>query len=401
MRHGVVDDALAVASRQRQRRSTLPLIGARSWPPERPLGGFGAASLVIAMIALVIASVALLASGALPAPVTPPGQPSIGLGVAPEPSAPVTAVPVSDDLRGTWLAMQPSAMTLDGRTGPATMRLVFEAAAIRVEAPTVRDGALFTGTTAAADHSTLVLETGGVPADPPVEEGGAPVAACRAGDTGRYSVHVSTDQSAVPAADPDVLVLALQHDACAARADILSRTWVRSLLGRSRGGTGILPVSSYLLAIALPPGGYTSAGTDSGWDVRSDDNLTGIRAYVDPRAVLDPCRPLEGTTDAAETVDEFVAAVRSTSGVRLVDRSNVAVAGRPATMLVLVGPASDACGAVGPVGWQTGTLWPLAPRTVLYLIEARPHLLILEPRSPDVAIRQSILELIEFADLQE
>jgi hypothetical protein len=283
-------------------------------------------------------------------------------------------------------------MTFDGRGGQAVLRLVIDPHAIRIEGPTLRDGDLFAATTAGVtDAGTLVLTTG-VGREPVMEVAGTVVAACEPGNAGSYT------WTAVPAAGGvDHLRLGLVEESCAARAAVMPRTWIRSLLG-SDGGTALLPVSSYLVRATLPRGAYTSEGTDSGWSVHTADDRSGIDALVDPRVVLDSCRPLDGQTDTATSTAAFLAALARNPGLQVASRRSISVAGRAGTEIVVRSRDAGACGPTGAFGWQTGTLWSVDPTMTLIAFDLPPHVLVIHVRGEDPGPRETVVRSLDVGD---
>jgi hypothetical protein len=104
---------------------------------------------------------------------------------------------------------------------------------------------------------------------------------CEAGAVGRYRWSV--------AGDPVRLTLAPIEDACPARAGAIGRTWTRTHLGSSTGGTAVVPDLGPLFQVTLPEGSYTTSSGPDSREIMDQPRGYSLIALRNPQAFVDPC----------------------------------------------------------------------------------------------------------------
>jgi hypothetical protein len=307
--------------------------------------------------------------------------------------------PLPGGLAGTWLGEQATDTSLDRHGGPATLRLAIGATTMTIASATLRDGDLFTTTTASdGGPARITVRTVSNDLQPAVAIAGTDLDACAAGDEGQYAWRVATTPDGI-----DHLALDLVDDACPARAAILPGRWVRSLLGSSHGGTALVTASAFVVRATLPAGDYTAEGSDSGWAIagRAPDwplpvpmpdglGSAGLDVLVDPRIVADACRPLDGVSDGTSSTAAFIEALAANPDLAVVDRAQVSLAGATATR-VTIRYSGGACTGSSPKGWQAGALFDIDTQTTVVLVDASPHVLVIVPHGSSQAVVDEIV----------
>lgn len=229
--------------------------------------------------------------GAAPTPsaTATPSPTASPIGSPTESSAPAAA---AEGLRTTWVADAAQITGLSEPSGPpANLAFVVNASGSGawIKASERNPTALrSTASSTGADVITLTLERAG--------------AGCAAGDLGRYRWTVS--------ADGLVLTVAALEETCALRKQALERRWVRSHMGASAGGPGVIDVFDPAFQVTLPAASWQAFTYEDVMETQSDDLI--LYAGKDPQGFTEPCAPGGGERLAiAPGIEAFEAYLRS------------------------------------------------------------------------------------------
>jgi len=337
--------------------------------------------------AALLGGAVLLGGGTRPSPVpVPTAVPSA------TPAVTTTATPASldtpADLRGSWLAASPEEPAL-GASGPR-IELVLDASGrnlvVRTPGGASREVLASAAGLAASDVVHLVATQGG--------------SGCSSGDTGDYRFTVSPDG--------EFLRLTAVKDLCAVRANVLARTWVRSLNGPSNGGTGVIDAFDPLFSVTLPTGSFAATTYTDAIEIgRSTPEMT-LFAVKDPQGFTDPCQATGGSRfPIARGADAFVAYFRQLKDFTVVSTTELEIDGHRAVHLVADANGDVSCPAGWLVEWQAkaetgGLSFHLSPgdRDTMYLVELPTTTIMLQVYGSTIstADEQAVLSTVHFLD---
>jgi hypothetical protein len=298
------------------------------------------------VVAIAIAAGVLLGPVGLLRPTSP-------LPPSPAPASPRADGPSAwpEAARGLWLA-DLDAGSIPGRPGQRVGLSIDDARATLV----TRDGgevlARSVATSAAAGSVAVRAEPGS--------------SLCGPGDSGSYRL----------AASPEGLSLALEpiDDACASRATVLARTWVRSLEGGRAGGHGFLGTFDPAVELALPDGPFSVSQVR---DVAEADYPDGrwLTVVRNPRGSTTPCRFEGGDPQSIPpTADAFAAYLGTIPGYT-VDAAVRTIDGHRALRLDVVSERSGPCQETvnefrtGETSVEQGWSRPVGGSHVLWVVE--------------------------------
>lgn len=371
--------------------SVMQAVGAEPQVRVRRIGG----RRLIHMNRLALASAAavIVAAGLFfvaPRPSGPGTDPTPSPSILPSASPTATAPPepAAEALRTTWIAEPAQIPGLPAPSGPpSNLGFVVNAggngAWVRAsdrDRTALRSSARATG----SDLLALTLERA--------------AAGCAAGDVGSYRWSVS--------ADGLVLSVTAVEEICAVRKQALERRWVRSHMGVSAGGPGVIDVFDPAFRVTLPAASWQAITYKDVMETQSEDLI--LYAGKDPQGFTRPCAPGGGERLAiAPGIEAFEVYLRSfpTFTVAATDQT---IGGFPSRHFDITSTPTTAC----PKGtrmaeWRANAepgdwFWFLSSgdpdsMDVIALPEAT-ILLQLIPQNGATVDTQAILDSIEFVD---
>jgi hypothetical protein len=194
-----------------------------------------------------------------PAPATIPSPPA--------PSPTVAPTPAPEALRANWLADAAGQSILGDGTGLIRLVVSANGASAWMLAPSGNEAGRSTVHSAAPDILELSLDR---------ERPG-----CAAGAVGRYRWSVTDDRLH--------LTLEAIEDECAARAEAMGRTWTRTHVGASDGGTAVVPDVGPLFQVTLPAGSYTTRPMTDAQEIFDQPRDYILYAWKNPQGFASPC----------------------------------------------------------------------------------------------------------------
>ena len=316
--------------------------------------------------AALLGGAALLAgsrpSTPLPTPVAPPSAapvPSATAISAPSPTAAVSESPVAEPLRSTWTAFAPANVTLGTGGGPVKLTIST------------------TGTTAASgnfgaagSYSSRIAPDGEDTVRVVLENA---VGECPAGTEGTYRWALSPDRSE--------LTLTEVSDACRNRAIEFSRTWVRSLLGATSVGSGVLDAFDPIFSVVMPDDAYEARELLDYVEVASPDH--SIQAWKNPQGFASACSQAE-RYPYAPGADAFVAYLAQNDAFTIIENTPLTIDGHHAVHVVIEAKKDYApCPSQDLMTWTPKALdghWILSPgdRDGVYLVDVGSDTVMLE-----------------------
>ena len=280
-----------------------------------------------------------------------PGQPAVG-GPGPTPSSTPTASPAPsastaalrpapDGTWGDWQAQLETPLTgVDGVGGHIQLSIDWQSGISSWIQTETGDLVLMSNSMAAPAGEIIYNASDGS-------------IGCQKGDIGRYS----WDRS------PDGLYLTLTaiDDACTARAEAYSRTWVHSLSAVNDGGRGVYPVRGWLLA-TLPSMRWALSDTDLHTMDATDPAISFV-VMEGPDGVDSPCDSTgRSSVSIPGTMSGIVDYVRSQPGFETTS-TDTTIDGRQAAHVTLTPKASFACPSGEYAIFRSGTDRILDPKT--------------------------------------
>jgi hypothetical protein len=305
---GLLETAMTTSSGRRPRPAPLARLHAGSLPsPRRETTRtlLIAAALVALLAALV--GFALLGGG------TRPTKPLVAVpstGPSSEPSAPIAGAPVDLGFRATWLANTRELQLLGTGSGPVSMTI--SANGTSLSAANFAPGATFDSTISkvADGQVRLVLD---------VASGG-----CEPGAVGTYRWNQSDDGS---------LLTLTGDDACATRAEALTRTWGRSLVGSTSRGSGFANSMTPMFSVALPDQNLSSRTLDDWIEVGGPGGFA-LSAFKNPQGFADACSTDEVRVPFVPGAAAFADFLEHNPSLVTQSREAVTVGGLPAIHIV-------------------------------------------------------------------
>ena len=173
-------------------------------------------------------------------------------------------------------------------------------------------------------------------------------AGCAADDVGTYL--------ATRAQDGLRIELEVIDDACAARSSALARTWHRSLMLDSAGGTGLLDPFAPAIRVTVPAAEWSTAVFDEGLALGSDNLGIDLLVMKDPQGVTEPCAEQGGApVDIGRGSGAFAAYLDGLPGVDVATEPAV-VATYPGLRLTATSTRDPDCPATrSMVAWRTSS----------------------------------------------
>jgi hypothetical protein len=385
----VIDAVLQTVETEPQvRRPVLGLPFRRAQPVNR----LSLAVAAVAVVAILAGGTYLLTSnrgpgvGQIPSP-SPTGSP------VPPASPSFTPALSPESMRGTWVAVNGPAPSAGG---PAPMlRLVIESNRIRI-----LDGG----------RATLVSPVVAGAFDEFAVVSATSISECNEGNLGRYRYAFGSDGTTL-GTEGTLLGLTVVSDDCDARRSALKRTWVHAIDADNAGGRGVATQFSPMFMVTLPVQTYTAGSGPDGLTLDASDG----RAFVatrNPWGWTQPCSENGGSKlELAPTIDAFSAYLATLPGFT-VQRSEVAIDGRPAVHLVVPTAKTPDCQKGGPnnghvMEWTTGDAgspggWFIRQGDTdsIYLVEVNGSLFLLQWLAPtiDEAAELEVLSTVHFID---
>lgn len=357
-------------------------------PTVAAAGQFRTLWIAVALVATLVAAlgIALLTAGRQPAPALVDAAPSAST------MSPTVRAAVDARLRQPWVADQPASLSFDGKSGPRQYALEFDAdgtaAAVRVAAV-----ARLASTVEIVGPAEMWFTTS--KAGDAVSRDGSSLGGCEVGDVGRYRW--------VAAPDGATLSLEAILDACRARANVLTRTWSRSLTGDSLGGRGVVDAFAPSFLATVPDGTYATIRTPDAIEIWAADQSVGLLAWKDPQGFVDPCDPAAGRYAIDAGADAFVDYFRQDPGFTVVSADPTTIGDYPATHLVVEARTDHPCPSGWLVEWQpkaesTDYSWHLAPgqRDSVFIVERPDATVLLQVLEAPAEVEAAIVSSVAF-----
>ncbi|HEV7809545.1 MAG TPA: hypothetical protein VGO64_03010 [Candidatus Limnocylindrales bacterium] len=235
------------------------------------------------------------------------------------PSAPTSGPPLDESLRATWLADADANAVLQSGGGPVSLRVGTSGADI--SATNFGPGHAYGSTLfrARADEIEVVLNA----------DGGN----CRAGAHGVYRWALSADRS--------ILTLTGVADDCAGRRIVLERDWVRSLVGPTSIGAGVVNTMSAAFKVVLPDKPYDTRTLDDFVEIAAPDGFS-LMVFKNPQPFVDACSTAEERVAYKPGGAAFVDAFRHNDAFTVSESIPVMVDGHDAIHVTIGGKANYA-----------------------------------------------------------
>ncbi len=237
----------------------------------RPIGPWRV--IPMGRLALVGAMAVIIATGSFLLLTRPRQDVSNQPSASPSPSGSPSAVgggpPLADALRSTWVAFANEDPVLSTGAGPVSLLVSPVGTSVAAENFGPGHGYASTAIQAAPDQIEVVLARSG---------GG-----CLEGDRGVYRVQVNDDRSH--------LILTSISDACANRARVFVRTWVRSLDDPSNVGAGAITALDPGFSIVLPDDEYQTRHLTDFVEIAGSN--VSLMVHKNPQPFVDPCSTAE------------------------------------------------------------------------------------------------------------
>jgi hypothetical protein len=212
----------------------------------------------------------------------PPAPPS----ASPSTSARAGGDRLDDALRARWIATASAHPLLGNGSGPVALSVTAGGNGMSAENFGPGHGYASSAGQIGVDQLELVLE----------QDGGD----CTAGTRGVYRWALFSNRSQ--------LVLTKVSDPCEKRAAVLARTWVRSLVGATTMGAGVVDTMNPDFAITLPDDAYQTRTLDDFAEIAGTHG-NSLMAFKNPQPFVDPCSDAEERVPykpgAAAFVDHF------------------------------------------------------------------------------------------------
>lgn len=303
---GLLESAMATTARRQPRPAWLARAraGSVSTPRSETTRTLLIAAALVALLLLIV-GFALLGGGGR----TPP--PFADTSPSPVVSAVADGGPVEESLRATWIGNTRELPLLGTGAGPVSMTI--SSSGTGLSASNFAPGATFDSTISNADatHVHLVLDRA---------SGG-----CEPGAVGTYFVALSDEGSH--------LDLVATDDECATRAEALTRTWGRSLLGDSSRGSGYVTSIDPPFSVDLPDQRLSSRTLDDMVEIGGENGFS-LMGFRNPQGFVDPCSTAQERYPYEPGADAFADFLEQNPGLDVVSRTELTIDGKPAIHVV-------------------------------------------------------------------
>jgi hypothetical protein len=312
----LVGHVAAATSRRRPRPAWLARLRqarATSGPARSTALVAGLAVIALAMLGLAVAAGGNRTSpDVVPPAVATPAASAVPV-ESPGPAASDAPAAVDPSLRGRWMTAVEQLPALGNGAGPISFTV--GAPGLDAAVANLAPGATFAGTIGAVadDQVRLVLAAEG--------------AGCAAGDEGTYRWSLNGDGS--------LLTLQPVTEACATRATVLGRTWIRSLTAPASRGSGLVDAFDPWFTIGLPDKAYEPRQLDDFVEIASPDG-TSLMAWKNPQGFTDPCSQAD-RYPWAPGADALVAYFRQNPAFTVLEAAELQIDGHRAIHLVIGG----------------------------------------------------------------
>ena len=289
----------------------------------------------------------------LPTPAAPPSAapvPTPTVSSPPAPTAAVSEFPVAESLRSIWTAFAPANATLGTGGGPVNL-------AISTRGTTIASGNFGTAgsyssriTPDATDTVRMVLERS--------------AGTCAAGAVGTYRWALSPDRSE--------LTLTELSDSCRNRATEFARTWVRSLVGATSVGAGVVDAFDPIFSIVMPDDMYQPRVLPDYVEVAGP--RTFLAAWKNPQGFASACSQV-ARYPYTPGADAFAAYLNQNDAFTIIENTPLTIDGHHAVHVVIEAKKDYApCPAQDLMTWTPKDFdghWILSPgdRDGVYLID--------------------------------
>jgi hypothetical protein len=278
-----------------------------------PFGGSRRSS-TVTRLALVAATLLIAAVGAYALVGGRPQQPDTPPSITP--TTPPAAVdgPLDDVLRANWLSIANENPVLENGSGPVTLSIGPSGADII--AANFGPGLDYPSTTTQLGLDELEVVLTRDSRD------------CGAGDRGVYRWALSADRSR--------LTLTALSDTCTKRAVVFGRVWVRSLVGPTTVGAGVVDVLDPDFAITLPDDAYATRTLDDFVEIASSDGV-GLLVFKNPQPFADACSTAEERITYQPGADAFIEAFRANDAFEVGEAEELTIDGHRAVHVQIGG----------------------------------------------------------------
>jgi hypothetical protein len=318
---------------------------------------------LLLIAATVMLGVALLGGAVLlaggqpstpnPTPAAPPSvvpSPTAADTSIPSPTAAVSGSPVAESLRSIWTAFAPANATLG--TGGGPVNLIVSTTGETVASGNFGAAGSYSSriTPDATDTIRIVLERS--------------AGKCAAGAEGTYRWALSADRSQ--------LTLTELSDTCRNRAIEFSRTWVRSLVGTTSVGAGVVDAFDPIFSIVMPDDMYQPRVLQDYVEVAG--TRTSIAVWKNPQGFASACSQAE-RYPYTPGADAFAAYLAQNDAFTIIESTPMTIDGHHAVHVVIEGKKGYApCPGQDLMTWTPRDLdghWILSPgdRDGVYLID--------------------------------
>jgi hypothetical protein len=281
------------------------------------LAGFRRSStmtrLALVAAALLIAGVgayALISGGLRPRTTEPTSPPSSPFGAAGA---------IADVLRAEWLSTTGEDPVLENGAGPVSMTIGPSGADI-----------IAANFGPGLDYPSTTTQVGPEQFDVVLTRDSRD---CSAGDRGSYRWLLSDDRVR--------LTLTAVSDACAKRAIVLGRAWVRSLAGPTTVGAGVIDLLDPDFAITLPDGTYAARTLADFVEIGSTADF-GLMVFKNPQPFVDACSTEEERVPYQPGADPFIQAFRANDAFEVGPAEELTIGGHRVVNVVIGGKADYA-----------------------------------------------------------
>ena len=267
--------------------------------------------------------------------------------------------PLDEALRSTWVAFAPADASLGTANGPVNLTVSTTGTAVASRNFGAAGSFSSSVGTDGTDTLRVVLERA--------------AGNCAAGDEGTYRWALSADRTQ--------LTLTEVSDTCRNRAIEFSRTWVRSLLGPTSVGAGVVDAFDPIFSVVMPDDAYEARQLPDYVEVASPDH--SIQVWKNPQGFASACSQAE-RYPYTPGADAFAAYLAQNDAFTVVENTPMTIDGHHAVHVVIEGKKDYApCPGQDLMTWTPKALdghWILSPgdRDSVYLIDVGADTVMLE-----------------------